>query len=1195
MKRLFVYSRIVLFFLFLNAPLGQAEPAYPHPVQYKLPDGAFITITLKGDEHVSWAVSPDGYTLLTNREGYYEYARKNVDGNLVLSGTRAHNPDKRNVQEVAFLKKTAKDIRYSAEQIVALRSILNTQTHLRNATQTTASVPTTGTVRAPLILVGFQDKPFTLNREAFNLLMNQPDYTANGTITGSVHDYYYDNSYGELDYQVDIYGPYTLSHDIIYYDYKSEGGDSKRMAAEAIQMADADGCNFAQYDSDNDGYLDGLHIIFAGYSQASGAPQGQSIWSHVGTVNATCDGKKIQRYSCSPELRGKSGTNITHIGVIAHELGHVFGLPDLYDTDYAESGGESVHIGHWDIMAFGSQNDEGRTPANFSAYCKDILGWKPATVLNASAQLLLPNPALKDITYRINTTKNNEYFLVENRQRTGWDSHIPASGMLIYHVDKTYSGWNTGKVNASPAHRGLYIKQAGGGLESNSATRTTDPYPSGGNTSFTDTSTPNSKSWAGQNTAKPITGIVHNTTNRTVSFAFMGGSDDDKLIELQALPLNAGTIQGEENYYRAGTTLTFTAIPASGYRFSRWINGNTISTDNPYSFQVTDDVTLIAEFLPFSILENLFTEDFEANTDTWTLINGVQTNQWLIGSTIAHSGSKSAYISNNGNVHNYTLNQASTVHLYRDVAFPALPNGHFRLDFDWKGKGEYPNGEEVDYMEVRLIDSGVTPEAGGALSAGTLLGKFFGADWQHAEIILPDDLANTSKRLVFTWINNESGGSQPPVAIDNVVLNRVQPLEFAQISFLKKHNDTQPSTVSFVGIDDVWSASASDWITLNPAEGSINNSAGQFTFSCTENNENSAREGFITLNVNEKTFELKVMQAGIAPSGLEAVYDNTAQSVKLNWNPLVSESVESSEMTLKWHNGVSGNPVGFVPRDHIEAAICFTPEDLASCRGTKIRALEIYAGMLGGDMAVNIRQDGQLIYTQSVTGLPLNKFTRINLEKSVPIDITKELLAGFSYKQRFGTSNNTVFSRDTGPVVAGKNFQSFDQGLTFTPYTTSNWNIALFVSRDATPAYHVYRNGERIAEMLNEAVFEDFHPPLNTDICYTVSAAYNGNATLESIASDAACLHIEGTGVENLSRNNRPLFEVYTKGNYPEVCNYAEYPAIVSLYGISGQMLYSVTLEAGETKSPDVELARGVYFVKASYKNGENIIKKIFH
>ncbi|MDR2805202.1 MAG: M6 family metalloprotease domain-containing protein [Dysgonamonadaceae bacterium] len=1187
---------VVLFFAFLIPQLSYAVPACPHPVQYLLPDGSFITLTLKGDEDVDWAVSPDGYTLLVNETGYYEYAEKNAAGNIILSGVRANNQEKRTVQEMEFLRKTPQNLRYSAEQLSLLRSFHDTRAYLRSASP--AKVVYTGTVRAPLILVGFQDKPFTLHRNEFELLMNQPDYTAGGAITGSVYDYYYANSYGKLNYQVDVFGPYTLSHAIGYYDHKS-GGNPREMAREAALKADADGCNFANYDIDGDNYVDGIHIIFAGYSQAAGAPKGNSIWSHAWEINAPdrIDGKYVKRYSCSPELRGNSGTNITYMGVIAHELGHVFGLPDFYDTDDEESGGETINTNSWDIMANGSWNDGGRTPANHTAYSKDFLGWLPAIELNEPANIILPNPALEDRIYKITTTTPNEYFLVENRQRIGWDAFIPASGMLVYHVDKNYSGWSAGKVNANPAHRGLYIKQAGGGVASNSANRTTDPYPATGNTSFTDTSTPDSKSWAGNNTGKPITNIVHSIGSRTVSFSFMGGVSEQKLVNAQVIPSNAGTVQGE-NYYTAGSTVTLTAIPAFGYRFSKWINGNTESTDNPYSFEVTDAVTLIAEFFPADVLEKIFLEDFEANIDAWTFVNDSQTNRWLRGGAIAHSGSKSVYISDSipdgKEVYSYTFNKASKVHLFRDITFPALPNGHFRLDFDWKGRGEYPGGNATDYMEVRLIETTQMPVAGAALSSGILLGKFFGADWQHAAIDLPDNCASTSKRLAFTWMNDASQGALPPIAVDNIALSVVQPIEFTSPKvFRKKNKDVEVSTVSFTGIDSRWSALAPDWMILTPAQGSINNGNGQFTFSCKENEENSVREGIITLNAGGKIAYLKVIQAGKAPADLQAVFNETAQSVQLTWNPIVSESLEKEEKMLRWHNGVNGNASAYTNYEYVEVAIRFTPDDLAAYRGTKIRAIEIYARMIGTDMVLNIRQEGQIIYTQPIAGLQLNSFNRIDLAADIPIDISKELLVGYGYKQRSGTPYNYVLCRDPGPVVEGKNLYSLNKNAAFISYSSGNWNIALYVSRDNAPAYDVFRENERIAEAVTGTVFEDLHLPLSGDVCYTVSAVYNGDAALTSTASNTACVSISRTGMENVSGNNRSLFDISMKGNVPEVRSYARYSAIISLYGISGQLLYSTTLEAGETKNLDVELSRGVYLIKASCKAEGNSIKKI--
>jgi M6 family metalloprotease-like protein len=519
----------LLLALQLNIVASWAVPACPYPVQYKQPDGSLITILLKGDERVNWATSPDGYSLLLNKEGFYEYASKNAVGDLNLSGVRVHDEVQRTQTEINLLKKLQKDLRYSREQINLLQQFWKITETNKPPMLRSSGVPqrsATGFVKAPLILVDFPNKPFTKTKTDFELIMNQPDYTAGGTISGSVYDYFQASSYGQLDYHVDIFGPYTLSHEIAYYDDNTQGGDPRAMAYEAAVMAHNDGCDFSNYDYDNDGVVDGIHIIFAGYDQAAGAPAGEAIWSHAwaiwGEYALTLDNKQVYRYSCSTELRGTSGANITYIGVIAHELSHVFGLPDLYDTDYNnDNNGQAIHLDQWDIMASGSWNDGGRTPAYHSAWCRDYLGWVPAVELTEPGNITLPNPADQGAVYRINTSTPNEYFLLENRQQQSWDSYIPSSGMLIYHVDENHPEWNSNCINCNPSYRGLYVKQAGGGANSNSTNRAADPYPSGGNTHFTDYSVPNSKSWAGQNTGKPIMNIVHDTDNGTVSFLFM--------------------------------------------------------------------------------------------------------------------------------------------------------------------------------------------------------------------------------------------------------------------------------------------------------------------------------------------------------------------------------------------------------------------------------------------------------------------------------------------------------------------------------------------------------------------------------------------------------------------------------------------------------------------------------------------------
>jgi len=520
MKTLFK-SFLLLFCMLSFLQYANAVPAYPHPIEYKQPDGSVITITLKGDERIHWAVSTDDYTLLLNKNGFYEYAIKDATGDLVLSGVHARNEKERTQEEKMLLQQTPKKLHFNVSQVKeakALRAARNPQQPLSKMIDK-QQTPFIGEKRVPVILVDFPGKPFTKAKAEYETLMNQIGYSQ-GSATGSVRDYFLASSYNQLDFQAEVYGPYTLSRSIAYYD-DSSWGDPRVMAYEAILAACNNGLDLSAYDLDNDGIIDGVHIIFAGYGQEAGAPAGQSIWSHMWYAELYgLGGKQGTIYSCTPELRGTSGSTLAPMGTVAHELSHVFGLPDLYDTDYWDSGGYTEAIEQWDIMAFGSWNNNGDTPSYHSAWCKDFLGWVTAIELTEPAEITLPDPAKQGVIYRINTQTPNEYFLLENRQRQGWDAYLPGKGMLIYHVDENHPGWVDNTINVNPQKPGLYIKAAYGDCYEGA------PYPNSGNAKFSDTSTPNSKSWAGKNTEKPVTYIAQNG-NGTISFKFMLGNDGD--------------------------------------------------------------------------------------------------------------------------------------------------------------------------------------------------------------------------------------------------------------------------------------------------------------------------------------------------------------------------------------------------------------------------------------------------------------------------------------------------------------------------------------------------------------------------------------------------------------------------------------------------------------------------------------------
>jgi uncharacterized repeat protein (TIGR02543 family) len=208
-------------------------------------------------------------------------------------------------------------------------------------------------------------------------------------------------------------------------------------------------------------------------------------------------------------------------------------------------------------------------------------------------------------------------------------------------------------------------------------------------------------------------------------------------------------------------------LSRGSYFFGGW-NTNASGTGTNYNvgtyYTPTTNITLYAKW------DTTFSEDFEGTTHSFTIVNGTATNKWWVGTATSASGTKSAYISNNsGSSNAYTITASSMVHLYREITFPAstVP---FTLSFEWKAQGEgttYP----FDYLRVVLVETSTSITANSQLS-GTTLGTYNlgGTGWNQASISIPASNSGTTKRLVFTWVNDTSDGTQPPAAVDNIVL-----------------------------------------------------------------------------------------------------------------------------------------------------------------------------------------------------------------------------------------------------------------------------------------------------------------------------------------------------------------------------------------------------------------------------------------
>ena len=357
--------------------------------------------------------------------------------------------------------------------------------------------PLSGTVRVIVVLVNFTDKAMTKTRQHFQDL-----FFSTGVIaTGSVKEYFKEASKGIINLTGEVVGPFTLSNTMSHFAHGDSGTgptepNARTMAREAAVAANPT-VNYAPYDNDGNGFVDAFVVIHAG----PGAEQTGNvnhIWSHKwvlsgGAFNA--DGTKIFAYLTVPED--------ALIGVCAHELGHlVFGWPDLYDTD-----GSSEGIGNWCLMAGGSWNNGGKTPAHPSAWCKVNQGWVSVAVQTSNQVVNIADVKTGFKVHRLwkDGAPGSEYFLVENRQKTKFDKFLPGAGLLIWHIDESIS------ANSNEAHPKVALKQADGLKQLEAGTNrgdAGDPYPgTTNNKTFNKSSNPNSKSYAGSDTCVGVTEI----------------------------------------------------------------------------------------------------------------------------------------------------------------------------------------------------------------------------------------------------------------------------------------------------------------------------------------------------------------------------------------------------------------------------------------------------------------------------------------------------------------------------------------------------------------------------------------------------------------------------------------------------------------------------------------------------------------
>lgn len=631
----FVRVRLLAIFTLLGLLVAaggrtaNAIVASPHAVELVQPDQTRITLRIRGDERFHWYEDLDGFSVV--RDGNkYVYARLNRQGNLVPTSLAVGKGDPRATGlRPGMLPKPV--VRMPPRQAVSTRSLS------ANAEEPPVRISPSGTISNLVVLCRFSDHTFgvhTREQGDYAVLFNAVGGDPTLAPTGSVRDYYLEASYGTMTLDSTVVAWVTLPQTEAYYANGEDGvgtysypNNAQGMVEDALYLVDPL-VDFGDFDSDNDGLIDAISIIHSGYGAETGGGGGNWIWSHSWSLWALPGGEwtsadtnsvgvnvSVYDYHTEPALWGTSGNAITRIGVICHETGHFFGLPDFYDTD-----GTSEGIGSWGLMANSWGFDGSQLyPPHFCAFSKISLGWLTPTVITDgtySAPQVETNPTVFKV---VGGYPVGEYLLIENRQPAGFETAIPQGGLAIWHIDENKLDNNDEGYPGQPGwpgnnrHYRVALLQADGNynLEKNhNRGDSGDVYHAGAVAVIDNGTVPSTDAYQNGiilDTGNSISGI--SSAGSSMAFDFLGPSPRDIIYETDftgGLPAGWSIVDGGSD----GRTWTSTN---PGGRSSVYWNGEFMIVDSDWAGSVNMDEELVTDIIDCSNYENItlaFKHDF---------------------------------------------------------------------------------------------------------------------------------------------------------------------------------------------------------------------------------------------------------------------------------------------------------------------------------------------------------------------------------------------------------------------------------------------------------------------------------------------------------------------------------------------------------------------------------------------------------
>jgi M6 family metalloprotease-like protein len=491
------------------------------------PDGSTVEVVGTGNQFFAHFETVDGYTVVKDPDsGFFAYATTSDDQSSLVPVANAivGEADPESLGLEKHIRVTAQAARSMASRSEAAqndeeprwkqrRQEKKSQAQAARAAGAEGApmmmpllAPTVGNYVGLCILVEFPDVLQTIARQEVIDFCNKSGYSGYGN-NGSVKDYYFDNSRGKLTYTNVVTQYYRAKHNRSYYTDPAVAYTvrAKELIKEALDSLKAQGFNFAQLTADSSGYIYALNVFYAG-ARVNNWSEG--LWPHQSSMSPydVGGGKKFKDYQIT-----NMGSSLT-LRTFCHENGHMIcNYPDLYDY-----GGESNGVGNYCLMGYGS-ND--LNPAQIGAYLKNEAGWS-TSLTNISPGLTASLNAANNDFYILSKSAT-EYFIVENRQKTGRDTFLPDAGLAIWHIDE--NGSNSNEQMSASQHYECSLEQADNRFDLEHRSNygdASDLFDSTGASQFNDSTAPNAKWWDGSSSNLKISEI--SASGPTMTFKALG-------------------------------------------------------------------------------------------------------------------------------------------------------------------------------------------------------------------------------------------------------------------------------------------------------------------------------------------------------------------------------------------------------------------------------------------------------------------------------------------------------------------------------------------------------------------------------------------------------------------------------------------------------------------------------------------------